>query len=500
MRIEDLLIRQKGYSKVALECAGKTLTYCQWNALAFGISQHIAKIVGCNHRNVAIFLPNSINYAVAYFAILFSDNVIVPIGIQAKTDEIKSTLEYCEIDLIITDEKNYECLFAFLSDYKYRVTILNIDTEEDLTIHPEISPIVKTESLVFDGKENDVAIMLHTSGTTSKPKRVMLTHKNLICNIESNVKSLNLLNEDICLLALPMFFGYCNTAQFLSHIYVGASMIIYDGVFLPKHFWEIVQEKKVTNFTAVPTMLMMLLSYRYTDNYDVSSMRFICFGGGKMSVEKLEEIIGRFPHIGFIQTYGQTECAPRVTALLPNDALKKIGSVGKPIPDVSLRICTDEGKIAKAFEKGEILVKGDNVMKGYYKRNEITKRVKKNSWLYTGDIGYLDNDGYLFLVGRKKNIIISGGINIYPEEIEQMLMNFPEVKETYVYGIEHEVLGEIPVAKIVVKENQSIDINEVIKFCKQKLAAYKVPKKIVIVDSIEKTYNGKIKRIIDKVV
>lgn len=214
-----------------------------------------------------------------------------------------------------------------------------------------------------------------------------------------------------------------------------------------------------------------------------------------MSVTKIEELVKRFPSIGFIQTYGQTECSPRVTALLPSDALKKIGSVGKPIPNVQIKICDENGKAADFYEKGEILVNGDNVMKGYYKRDEITCSVKIDSWLHTGDIGYLDEEGYLYLVGRKKNIIISGGINIYPEEIEQMLMNYGGVKESYVYGIEHDILGEVPVAEIVLKDDEFLNVNEILNFCKERLAPYKVPKKIKVVKSLEKTYNGKIKRV-----
>ena len=328
----------------------------------------------------------------------------------------------------------------------------------------------------------------------SNPKRVMLTHYNIINNIESNIDSLKLNINDRVLISMPMHFGYCNTAQFLTHLYLGAEIYILDRTFFPKLFLQLVQEKKITNFTCVPTMLLLLMQFPNMNNYDTSSLRYICFGGSKMPVDKLKKVMKLFPQTTFVQTYGQTEASPRVTALLGNDAIRKIGSVGRPISKVEVRIVDKNDCELLPGQEGEIVVKGPNVMKGYYKQEEKTKDILKNGWLHTGDIGHLDAEGYLYLTGRKKNMIIVGGINVYPEEIEEILMEYPNVKEARVFGKKDELFGEVPIAEIVLSDSRDFSITDLKKYCKELLTDIKVPKQFTIVKDLVKTYNGKIKR------
>ena len=299
-------------------------------------------------------------------------------------------------------------------------------------------------------------------------------------------------NNDKTLISIPMYFGYCNTAQFLTQVYLGSSIYIYDGLFMPNVFFKIVQEEKITNFTAVPSILLMILNYRYHDKYDISSLKYIFFGGSSIPKQKLSLIMDKFSTIGFVQTYGQTEASPRITALLPCDAYRKLGSVGKPIKNVNVSIRDDAGNEVAQGQVGEVAVKGPNVMKGYYKREDITEQTIIDGWLYTGDLGFLDNEGYLYLTGRKKNMIISGGINIYPEEIEEILLLHQNVLEVCVLSESHPLLGEVPIAKIVLRDKQYVP--DFKKYCEDKLAAYKIPTKFYFVDELEKTYNGKIKR------
>lgn len=493
MRVEDLLYRQRNNSKVAIKCGKEEITYEDWHYHSYLLSKIINKNGTKESLTVTIFLPNSIQYAIAYFGILYSGKVIIPIDIKAKEIELHATLEYCESDIIITNNQYMKYIDNVIMEYTYGVTIINIDTNQVINKYNQKELVPKSKLLIKQGNEDDVTIMLHTSGTLANPKRVMLTHSNLICNVESNIKSLQLSVEDNVLIALPMFFGYCNTAQFLTHIYLGASMVILDTIFFPKIVLKLIQDEKITNFTAVPSMLLMILDYEYLDKYDFSSLRYICFGGGFMPIEKLKLLIQRFHSVGFVQTYGQTECSPRVTALLPQYALDYIGSVGKPIPNVKINIMDKEENILEANQIGEIVVQGQNIMKGYYKQPDITAQTIKNGWLHTGDLGYINDEGFLYLSGRIKNIIISGGINIYPEEIEYTLLQHSKVSEVYVYGQEHSILGEVPVAKVVLKEK--VELQELKQYCKKNLAAYKIPVKFIIVNELPKTYNGKLKRI-----
>lgn len=489
--VSDLVKRQKNNNIIAIKHGEKSITYSKWYIESEEISVRIRECMPLDTQNIAIFLPNSIDYAVAYFGILLVNKTIVPIGIQAKELEICSTLEYCEVDVIITTSEYEHFLSQTLRDYKYHISILFINCNRVKVIKNESSYVKKSGLPAINGNEDDVAVMLHTSGTTSNPKRVMLTHCSLINNIESNIASLELTSNDKVLIALPMFFGYCNTAQFLTHIYLGASMVIIEGMFLPKLFFETVQAEKITNFTAVPSMLLMLLEYRYYVKYDISSLRYICFGGGRMPIESLKKLILRFSTIGFVQTYGQTEASPRITALLPEYSMDKLGSVGKPIPNVKVKVVNEDGKELESNKTGEIIVSGSNIMKGYYKQEAITKTTVKDGWLYTGDLGHYDEDGFLYLTGRKKNIIISGGINIYPEEIEEILFQHPDIKDACVVGEEHKYLGEVPIAKIVLRSNSLPDLKT---YCSKRLSQFKVPVRFDIFDQVEKTYNGKIKR------
>ena len=244
----------------------------------------------------------------------------------------------------------------FFHDILGQTTLLFLENESIEIINSEKNFINKSDAIKNVGTEDDVTIMLHTSGTTSDPKRVMLTHSNLINNVESNIQSLKLTVNDIVLISMPMYFGYCNTAQFLTHLYLGAIMVILDNMFLPKLFFQTVQNEKITNFTGVPSMLLMLSEYRYIDKYDISSLRYICFGGGKMPAEQLRRLIQDFKSVGFVQTYGQTECSPRVTALLPKDALRKVGSVGKPIPNVDVQIFDENDNFLSQRAIGEIAI------------------------------------------------------------------------------------------------------------------------------------------------
>lgn len=494
MLISELLSRQKNNNKIAIKYRNKEISYCELYRKSETLSFSIINHINIENNNVAIFLPNSIDYVIAYFAITISKNIIVPIGVQSKPTEIINTIDYCEIDLIVTSYAYREIVCKCLENYSFTVAVLFVEDGTIEKFNIDKYQKSKSDSSIDCDDSDKVVIMLHTSGTTSKPKRVMLTHKNLICNIESNIASLNLSAKDITLISMPMYFGYCNTAQLLTHIYLGASIIILDGLFWPKRFFEIIQKEKVTNFTGVPSMLLMLLDYRYANSYDITCLRYICFGGGNMPVDKLKLLIEKFKTVGFVQTYGQTEASPRLTALLPEDSVTKIGSVGKPISNVSIKIYNENDQEVENNIIGEIVAKGPNIMKGYYKRPEITKQVLKSGWLHTGDLGYIDDAGYLYISGRKKNIIISGGINIYPEEIEQILLGHPDIKEVSVTAETHSILGDIPIARVVLKEGHCVNSDELRIFCLNNLSDFKVPKKFEFVDNLDKTYNGKIKK------
>ena len=486
MKVKDILIRQKDNPKEAIVYDDKRITYKE---LYNDVENHIGMIRKEKHnRNVGLFFHNSIDYARAYFTVCCNDDVIIPLEDNITEEKLNGIIKYCEISLIITNSENLSILCDMLGNISYKITIYNLD-DMSFTYIGSGEPLEQG-----DDDEEDVCIMLHTSGTTSDPKKVMLTNKSLIANIESNIQSLNISADDVCLLVLPMFFGYCNSSQFLSHLYLGAKLVIYKSHFMPRKFLKLIDEEKCTNTTCVPSMLFLTIKSCKREGYDLSTLRYLCFGGGTMPVDMLEKIIQFFDKTGIVQTYGQTEASPRVTCLLPADAVRKIGSVGTAIPNVEVQIFDENDKPVKTGEIGQIVVKGPNVMKGYYKKPEITVETLRGGWLHTGDLGKFDSEGYLYIVGRIKNIIISGGLNIYPEEIEEVLINYPAIKEVVVVPDHHEILGEVPVAKFVTIDGASVDLKELNKYCAERLPANKVPSKFIVCDSLEKTYTGKIKR------
>lgn len=487
MKVKDIIIRQKDNSNIAICYKNLNITYKSLYEEAYRHSKNIDKIQ--HNRNVGIFFHNSIDYAIGYFATAFLDNIIIPIEDSIKRESLWSIINYCEISLIVTNNENSKYLQEMLIDFEYRVCIYNIDTFEHMYVGGKDIIVQGTDD------EEDVAIMLHTSGTTSDPKKVMLTNANLIANIESNIASLGITENDVCLIVLPMFFGYCNSSQFLSHLYLGARIVIYDSTFAPRKFLQLIDKEKCTNTTCVPSMLFLVVKSCKREKFDLSTLRYLCFGGGIMPVDMLKKIITFFDKTGIIQTYGQTEASPRVTCLLPEDTERKIGSVGKAIPNVCVDVFDKDDNPVQLGKIGEIVVKGPNVMKGYYKKPEITKNTLRNGWLHTGDLGKFDDEGYLYIVGRIKNIIISGGLNIYPEEIEEVLINHPQIKEVVVLPEKHDILGEVPIAKIVLKEGCVCEQSEIMEYCMQNLPSNKVPGKIIFCEALNKTYTGKVKRV-----
>lgn len=491
MRIKDLLIRQKDNSNGAVICADQKVTYSDLHTQVSSLSGYIRNETD-KYLSIGVFIDNSIEYIEAYFAISYADKVIVPLNPKEKKHELTSAIEYCELGLIITNARNIDLLQKSIQDCAFVINVLDISTMSLVKMGRQTGAPVRS----VNSELENVALMLHTSGSLSAPKRVMLTHNNLISCVEAIIKSLELKKTDRTLIALPMFLASANTSQMLAHIYLGASFVIMDGFFTPGYFFKLVETHKVTNFTGVPYMMLSLLADKKSKKYDISSLRFVCFGGAPTPVEKIKELTAAFPEIGFIHMYGQTEASTRISHLLPRDSSGRAGSVGKAIPGVELRVVDSAGKDVKTGETGEVIIKGSNVMKGYYKREEISAQVLKEGWLYTGDMGKLDSEGFLYIVGRNKNLIIRGGMNIYPEEIEEVLSLHPAVRESCVFGENNGLLGEVPIAKVILKDDRLNENEDSIKrYCFQNLAGYKVPDRVEFVSHLPKTDSGKIKRI-----
>jgi long-chain acyl-CoA synthetase len=485
-RIDAFLKKHKDSNKPYVVHRGKQFSYLDTNQISQNAASFLHNLQ-VKRENIGIFASNSAEYIFAYFANVFSESTSIPINVKLTDPEIVAELKYCDCNWVLVQAQYVKRLLN-ISD-SLRVGIIELNEYGSMKLVRQTGTCVNRENKM------DVAVMLHTSGTTGNPKKVMLSHRNLYANTLSNIESLKLTNDDIVLIALPLFFGYCHTAQFLTHTRLGGTIILYDEpIFSAKHFCALVERYRVTCFTGVPTMLAMIDNYPYIDKYDLSSLRYICFGGGSVSLEMVRRLMKKIPNTGLVQTYGQTECSPRVTALLPEDSLEKIGSVGRAIPGVTVEIVNESDDVVCPGQVGEIRVRGENTTPGYYKNQEENRKILKNGWLYTGDFAKYDTDGYIYLVGRKKNMIISGGVNLYPEDIETVIKCHPSVEDVLVKSHKDDLLGEVPVAYVILKDCMDITIEGLHSFLDKKLAQYKWPKYLFVVDNFEKTSTGKTKR------
>ena len=478
--LKDIIKLQNKYQPNSLAIVYKNKKYSYRELYLFSLSLS-NKILAFHKdiRNIGLIIPKSVEYIIAYFASALLNCIITPIDSELTLEEIKKDANYCDVELILCSDTN-----------TYNNTQLeNIDTIYFTVSDLQTNSIETCEILENNdiANANDIALLLHTSGSTDNPKRVMLTHNNII----QNALNLNIVSTDRVLICLPMHFGYCNTAQIITHFLLGGTLIILDGIFTPHNFFKTIDNYKVNLFTAVPTILMQLLEFKHFNKYNTDSIRLITFGGAPCSISKIIGIQKIFKNANICETYGLTEAGPRVTCA-QNINNKKVKSVGSAIPNVEVKIILKNGSVANVNEIGQIVVRSPGVMKGYYKNIEATKKVLKDGWLLTGDLGFLNENNELFIKGRIKNIIIRGGVNIYPEEIESYLLKHPLVKEVLVYGKKHDLLGEIPYAKIV-PVNENLNINDIKDFAKKGLSKNKIPI-IEFVNSLEHTFNKKIKR------
>ncbi|MEN8908189.1 MAG: class I adenylate-forming enzyme family protein [Clostridiales bacterium] len=494
MIIADVLRKWSTSTKIAAIENKRKVTYKDLYSQCIEKSS-IIKSANFNSGEIGILINNSIDYIVAYFTIAFIGKIIVPIDPNTKKTELLKIIDNCNIKMIITNDKNYDNLITLVSSFEEKIVLFNISNNNFLRFGKNYDYNQKKDYKKIYSSDS-IALILGTSGTNNNPKRVALSNKNLISNVKSIIHSLKIKEDDISLISLPIYLASANTSQFLTHFFLGGQIVIMEGLFFPNKFMEMVEKYKITNFTGIPFMMNVLFDYNYHNNFNIDSLRYMCFGGGTLSNEIYLKMNLNYPKVSIIKMYGLTEASARVSHLIINNKnMNKLNSVGKTILGVMVKVVNEEGNELTTGDIGEIIVNGNNVMRGYHNNKELSEKVLQNDWLHTGDIGKIDEDGYIYILGRKKNVIISCGYNIHPEEIEEVLLDHPHVKEAYVYGIEDSLYDEVPVLEIVPDGDSNLSKSELFSYIKQNLSFYKIPKEIKFVSSINKTSSGKIKRV-----
>ncbi len=338
---------------------------------------------------------------------------------------------------------------------------------------------------------DDLHRIMYTSGTTGHPKGVMLTYGNLYWKNAGHIMTLKITSEDKTLIVGPMYHAGGLDLPATGTLYAGGSIVILRK-FEPVKALEAIHQEKITNMWLAPSMINMLFQEPTFKNYDVSSIRFIIDGGEKMPLPLIKELLEKIPNVWFADAYGLTETVSGDTFLSKEKMVEKLGSVGKPVPQLRVRIVDDGGKDVQAGNLGEIVLRGPKVFKGYWKDPKATAMAIKDGWFHTGDIGRLDKDGYLYIEDRKKDIIISGGENVSSLEVERVIYEMPEVLEVAVIGIPHPKWLEVPKAYVALKKGKGITANEIIDYCTKKLAKFKVPKEVEFIDALPRNPSGKV--------
>lgn len=484
------------YKDAAIHLGGR-INYFQLEAAANRLANNLIENGIQPGDRVGIIIEPSINYIIAYFAILKAGAIVVGLNTQNTLRSCRNVLSDCEVSCLIISNKQahyvkdlypeISSLNLIICDGAYDRFPANIRPRYWLDIQLNGNPSRPDVSRNYE----DYAQIIYTSGTTGAPKGVVLSHKNLHANTISIVKYLGLNPDDRVMSILPFYYSYGNSLM-LTHIFCGGSLVIDNRFTYPNVILDIMETERVTGFSGVPSTFAILMHKSNISNYKFKRLRYITQAGGPMTPALTQKVMEVMPLLKIFIMYGQTEASARLSYLEPNMLLEKIGSIGKAIPGVELTVKNEKGKVCKPGEIGEIVARGDNIMVGYWNQPESTKITLKEDGLHTRDLARTDEDGYLYIVSRASDMIKSGAHRISPKEIEEVLAEFPDIVESAVISIPDEILGDAIVAYIVVKNE--IDNKEFRKHLRLNLAPYKIPKDIIEIKSLPKTSSGKIKK------
>jgi long-chain acyl-CoA synthetase len=434
---------------------------------------------------VGLMLPNVPYFPAVYYAILRAGGVVVPMNVLLKGREVKFYLGDSGAKLLVAWHDFGEAAEAGASEAGAEVILVRPGEFEQLVMEHE------PDTGVAGRAADDTAVILYTSGTTGTPKGAELMHSNLRRNCTVTQTTLGeFSHEDVLLGALPLFHSFGQSCTMNSAVAIGACVTMLPR-FDPEKALRIIERDKVTVFQGVPTMYNAMLHADAADSVDASCLRLCMSGGAAIPVELIRGFEAKFG-CAILEGYGLSETSP-VASFNHPDRERKPGSIGTPIAGVEMQVWDDDGNEVPQGEVGEIVIRGHNVMKGYWNRPEATEEaIDDDGWFRTGDMAKVDEDGYFFIVDRKKDLIIRGGYNVYPREVEEVLYEHPAIQEAAVVGVPDESLGEEVGAAVVLKKGESLDADEIKAYVKEQVAAYKYPRKIWFEDELPKGPTGKI--------
>ena len=438
-----------------------------------------------------------------YFATAKLGATYVPLNFRARAEELEFMINFSEASALFLGQRYVKMLNSMREQIPGMKNFVSVEgPAEGMLDYESVIAEADPEEVFTDIDDNDTSILMFTAGTTGQPKGVMLTHDNLATYVLNNVSPADPDIEEKNILTVPLYH-IAGMQAVLAAVYGGRTLVV-QRQFDPSDWMTLVETESVTRAMMVPTMLKQLMEHEEFPKRNLSSLQVITYGAAPMPVEVITKAIEVFPGTRFINAFGQTESASTITMLTPEDhviegtpgeraiKLKRLGSIGRALGDTEVKIFDEDGSEQPVDEAGEIVARGPRVMKGYWKAEEATNSTIRNGWLYTGDIGYMDEAGYIFLSGRAKDIIIRAGENISPEQVEATLHSHPAIDEAAVIGVPDPQWGEKVRAIVALKAGAQATEADIIEHCRGQLASFKKPESVIFVDSLPRNPLGKV--------
>lgn len=451
-------------------------------------------------ERVTLLMENSFTFITAYFGIMKAGGVVVGLNTEITSEDLEYLVQNSEARFLFLNKERlrlYEPIREKLTGLHSVVVSGGLPENAD-TGFVEFESIAAEYPAELDAAvaknrtiDIDLAEIVYTSGSTGVPKGVLLSHLNLSSNMESIAEYLHLSPNDRIMVILPFTYIY-GKSLLLTHVLVGGSLVIDNRFVYPNKVLETMQRTEATGFAGVPSTFSILLNRSSLRDYSFPQLRYVTQAGGHMAPALQKDALEAFYPAQLYIMYGATEAAPRLSYLEPTMLLRKMGSIGTPVPNVDLFVSDENGRPVPLGEEGEIVARGSNIMQGYWKDPQGTAEVLKHGLYFTGDLGKQDEDGYLYVVGRKKNIIKVKGFRVSAKEIEERILEMEDVIETAVVGVPDEVLGEAVKAYIVARDGATLSQQDVLAYLKPHLSSYKLPKFVEFRESLPKNKSGKI--------
>lgn len=483
MRVENVIAQTMDSwpHKVAVVSKGRQWSYGALRDLVATVEARLSEAGFSEGDRAILWMENSPEYIASYLAVLAARGVVVAIHPQVPIPEVARIIRHVGATGLIVSSAIKHWTISDLDSTGLRFMVKD---GQVIACH-QGEAAIKSPA--------DLAQIIYTSGSTGQPKGVMLTHRNLMANTKSILDYLQLTSEDSAMAVLPFMYAYGNSVM-LTHLFVGGTLVIENSFLYPHVILESMMREGVTGFSGVSTTYAILLNQSSLKSYSFPALQYLTHAGGPMPSELLTRVRSVFSGKRLFLMYGQTEASARLTYLPPDLLDVKKGSAGRAIPGVTLKIVKEGGTEARVGEVGEVYASGDNIMQGYWQDPHTTADVLRDGWLRTGDLGRLDEDGYLTIEGRNSEMIKSGAYRISPVEIEEVLLQHPQVQEAGVVGIDDPILGQKICAVVTLKAAGYVTDQELLAHCAQGLVQYKRPKSVIVVAALPKSPSGKVLR------